>query len=124
MRFECQKDCVICCTRPGVIYFSEEDIVVAGKFLRLAPDQFKLKYLVRAGDTWYIDVDDRPCPFLKLKGCSIHTAKPQQCRAYPFWRENLLSKKHWKVVGEVCPGVDVGPRISPDKVEEFLHKEI
>ncbi len=124
LRFECQKDCNVCCMRPGVVYFSEEDILAAANFLKMPQLEFKTKYLDHVNDSWFVDVGNNPCPFLKSNGCSIHSAKPRQCRAYPFWRENLLSKKHWKVTGEVCPGIGVGPAIPLDIITDYFEKDV
>lgn len=124
LRFECQKGCNTCCNRPGVVYFSKEDIAAAANFLNIPQSEFKMKYLDRVNDSWFIDVGNNPCPFLTLNGCGIHSAKPQQCRAYPFWRENLLTRKQWKITAEICPGIGVGPAIPLDIITDFYEKDV
>jgi hypothetical protein len=91
--------------------------------LSVSPAQFKEKYLVSAGGEWYIDVGDKPCSFLGDDGCRIHSAKPQQCRSYPFWRENLQTRRSWKVTGEICPGIDIGPMVPLDTIMDFFEKD-
>ncbi|MFQ5443237.1 MAG: YkgJ family cysteine cluster protein [Nitrospinales bacterium] len=121
VRFECQKDCFKCCLKPGVIYFSNEDIRNVSQFLKVSPAKLKAEYLVNDDGEWMIDVEqDRVCPFLGEKGCLIHEAKPRQCRAYPFWRENLETKKHWRLTGGFCPGIDIGPMIPAADIKKDL----
>lgn len=124
LRFACQSGCVKCCLTPGVIFFDAEDIEKASAYLRMSPDQFKAECLVRENGEWMIDVSEvKRCPFLAAYGCKIHDAKPKQCQTYPFWRENLESKRHWKAVGLFCPGVNVGPEVPAGTVRENLEKD-
>jgi hypothetical protein len=51
------------------------------------------------------------CPFLEATGCSIHPAKPTQCRIFPFWPEFVDSAREWKKAAQFCPGIDQGPPI-------------
>jgi Fe-S-cluster containining protein len=48
------------------------------------------------------------CHFLIEGGCSIHPAKPTQCRLFPFWPELVEDRKEWKKTGRMCPGIGVG----------------
>ena len=121
IRFECQSDCFKCCLQPGVIYFSAEDIRRVSKYMELAPEKLQAGYLKKEGGQWLINVEaDTPCPFLSRQGCVIHKAKPEQCRTYPFWRENLSSKTQWKSAAEFCPGIGLGPMIPPETIKDVL----
>jgi Fe-S-cluster containining protein len=44
-------------------------------------------------------------------GCSIHPAKPTQCRLFPFWPEIVSSLKAWRRTARLCPGIGQGPLI-------------
>jgi Fe-S-cluster containining protein len=55
------------------------------------------------------------CVFLRRdeKGrglCSIYPVRPTQCRTWPFWPENLSSKRAWITAKKrtPCPGMDNG----------------
>ena len=47
------------------------------------------------------------CHFLREDGCSIHPAKPTQCRIFPFWPE-LTTKRKWRATANWCPGIGKG----------------
>jgi uncharacterized protein len=51
------------------------------------------------------------CHFLRDDGCSIHPAKPTQCRIFPFWPELVESRREWKRTAGYCPGMDTGSLI-------------
>ncbi len=46
---------------------------------------------------------DAPCGFLRDDGCSIHPAKPTQCRIFPFWPELVEDKAEWHKTADWCP---------------------
>lgn len=53
------------------------------------------------------------CVFLRenkegQRGCSIYDVRPQQCRTWPFWPENLKTPKHWQRAAVRCPGMGAG----------------
>jgi Fe-S-cluster containining protein len=56
------------------------------------------------------------CIFLDRKSvpgkaiCGIYHARPTQCRTWPFWPENLKTKRAWEGVKRrtPCPGMDSG----------------
>ena len=54
---------------------------------------------------------DANCRFLKNDGCSIHPAKPTQCRIFPFWPELVESRREWQKTSRYCPGMGQGPLI-------------
>jgi len=121
VRFECQPQCFKCCLKPGVIYFSDADILQAAKFLQCSPAAFKSRYLVEDDGLWLLDVtEDEPCPFLALQGCRIHESKPAQCATYPFWKENLESRNFWKLTAMFCPGIGLGPMFPVAAIKKAL----
>ena len=123
LRFECQADCFRCCCKPGYVFFDNADIKNAAQFLDSTPAEFKSTYLIRENGDWVLEVeDDQPCTFLTREGCSIHPAKPKQCRAFPFWKENLEDKNTWRLLGGFCPGIDRGPMVAVEAIKNFLKK--
>ncbi len=48
---------------------------------------------------------DGHCVFLHGATCSVHEAKPVQCRTWPFWQELLETKTAYQQqVLDFCPG--------------------
>jgi Fe-S-cluster containining protein len=43
--------------------------------------------------------------------CSIHENRPQQCRTWPFWPENIKSPRAWQRTSRACEGINRGPVI-------------
>jgi Fe-S-cluster containining protein len=112
LRFECQKGCTACCEQPGFVYLTEEDLRRAAEFLGMKPKEFERRYVYRTTHKLRLRVPaEARCPFLEATGCSIHPAKPTQCRIFPFWPEYVDSAREWKKAARFCPGIDQGPLI-------------
>jgi uncharacterized protein len=110
--FECQQGCTNCCKVRGFVYLSENDVLRAAAFLKLTPEQFEEQHLVRFAHTIRLRKPlDSQCHFLRDNGCSIHPAKPTQCRLYPFWPELVENQKAWREAGSNCPGIGKGELI-------------
>jgi Fe-S-cluster containining protein len=55
-------------------------------------------------------------------GCTVYSARPLQCRSYPFWSANLADEVSWKSEATRCPGIGQGPLHSRRKIERWLRK--
>ena len=94
------------------MYLSENDLRRAAKFVGLTPRAFEKRYVYRTTNQLrFRKPPDRQCPFLDATGCSIHPAKPTQCRTFPFWPELVENREAWKQTGKFCPGIGKGPLI-------------
>ena len=111
LTFSC-TGCGICCKEKGYVFFNDDDIKRASKFLEISPLVFINKYLeYEEGYGYYIKVtDDKACTFLDENNrCTINSAKPNQCATFPYWKEymdkngNLISGKFKRA----CPGVKI-----------------
>jgi uncharacterized protein len=112
LRFQCQPGCTRCCDQQGYVYLSESDLKSAAKFLGLSPRQFEKRYVYRTRHLRRLRKPrDRQCPFLLGGGCSIHPAKPTQCRLFPFWPELVEQTKAWTETAAWCPGIGQGQLI-------------
>ena len=58
------------------------------------------------------------CPFLNGGGCSIHPAKPTQCRIFPFWPELVDNRKEWFKTAAYCPGIGKGELVEIETVRK------
>jgi len=117
MRFECQPGCTECCRQKGFVYLSEADLLRAAAFLGMAPAEFERRYIFRTRKRMRLRVPrDATCYFLTAEGCSIHPAKPTQCRIFPFWPELVDSRREWlKVARLYCKGIGQGPLIQIER---------
>ena len=113
LRFACQPGCTACCEQKGFVYVTESDLVRAAEFLGISPAEFERKYVFRTRNRMRLRVPrDASCHFLTASGCSIHPAKPTQCRIFPFWPELVGSRREWqKTARSYCPGMNQGPLI-------------
>src|SRR5262245_32512402 len=96
IRFTCQSGCTACCTQKGWVYITEGDLARASEFLGISPAEFEARYVYRTRHVLRLRKPPRKqCHFLENSGCSIHPAKPTQCRLFPFWPELLERPSAW-----------------------------
>ncbi len=109
-RFACQLGCVNCCQRPGDVFLTAADRDRIADHLGLSSAAFEQRYCDHddEGTLHLTNPAADSCHFLLEDGCAIHEVKPLQCRTFPFWPENVRSRKRWKGVGGYCPGVGAG----------------
>jgi Fe-S-cluster containining protein len=63
------------------------------------------------------------CPFLEDHGCSIHPAKPTQCRTFPFWPELVERRAAWNRTARYCPGIGKGELIQIGSAMEIAEEQ-
>jgi len=115
LRFECQPGCTACCEQKGFVYLTEDDVPRAAQFLGMTAAAFERKYVYRTKNRRRLRVPrDSQCTFLRDGGCSIHPAKPTQCRIFPFWPELVQSRQEWLKAAKYCPGMGKGTLIQID----------
>ena len=118
-RFECQKGCINCCTQKGHIFLNEDDITRIAAHLHLERLEFEKRYIHRGkqGPRFRL-AHSQPCFFIVEGGCSIHEVKPLQCKAFPYWPENIMTRSAWTALRHYCPGIGVGPLVQIESVRE------
>jgi Fe-S-cluster containining protein len=94
------------------VYITESDLERAAAYLGIKPADFERRYVFR---TRYLLRLRKPrrsqCHFLRNYGCSIHPAKPTQCRLFPFWPELVENRDNWAETATTCPGIHKGQLI-------------
>ena len=108
LQFTC-TGCGDCCTgAPGYVWVSREEIEALAGFLGLALDDFGKRYLRKVGSRHsLIERPNGDCVFYE-RGCTVYPARPSQCREFPFWSENLKSRRAWQETAAGCPGMGKG----------------
>src|SRR3954454_25105219 len=119
MRFSCQRGCTRCCTQKGWVYLSVDDVARLAAFLGMRTSELRRRYLYCTKHTIRLRKPRQgQCPFLKADGCSVHPAKPTQCRVFPLWPELIEDKKELEETAQWCPGIGKGNLVSIKTLEE------
>src|SRR2546426_9873212 len=106
LQFGC-TGCGNCCTgAPGYVWVKEKEIEALARLLGLSVQAFGKRYLRRVGARYSLLERARgECVFYRDGGgCTVYAARPEQCRTFPFWPENLRAAGAWEQLKRDCPG--------------------
>lgn len=119
LQFSCTQ-CGDCCTgRPGCVWVSQAEMEDLSRFLGISPGDFSKRYIREVGSRYsLIEKPNGDCVFF-AKGCTVYSARPLQCRIFPFWPENLKSERVWREVASECPGAGQGRLYSAEEIERI-----
>jgi len=104
--FNCTR-CGICCQGVGGIVLAEKDLLRLADHLAMTPETFLQEWTERRGRLPSLRAGaDGYCVFFAPGlGCSVHAARPDVCRAWPFFRGNLEDAASYEMAREDCPGI-------------------
>jgi Fe-S-cluster containining protein len=118
LRFECTR-CGHCCTgEPGFVWVNDEEIKAIAEFRGESAEQFLALCTRQAhrGPTLR-EKQDGDCVFYESKkGCTIYPVRPRQCRTWPFWESNVVTREAWDRTCEICPGSGQGELIPEEEI--------
>ena len=127
IRFECQGSSNCCVSRGsyGYVYLSNKDILRLSKFTKLKYDDFIKLYCDKTdGFTHFKEKkNSSKCIFLDKKKCSVYKARPIQCRTWPFWKENMNTKKWNNEISKLCPGINKGGKFSKKNIDKVINED-
>jgi Fe-S-cluster containining protein len=125
LAFECTR-CSNCCRHdPGYVFLSRKDLDTLCRHTGLNEAQFKEKYcrVVNFGIIARLSLTEKrnnDCVFWEGEGCSVYGARPLQCRAFPFWVQNVETRDGWESAAEDCPGMNRGKTHDRAAIEVWL----
>lgn len=104
--FSCQR-CGKCCEGRGGIVVGPRDLPRLCAYFGLPAEEVLARYTETIGGKPVLKCgEDGFCLFFKAgKGCAIHPARPAVCRAWPFFRGNLVDSVSFAMAREDCPGI-------------------
>ncbi len=125
--FECQGSGKCCSSRGehGYVYLTLKERKILSDHFSLSLVEFDNKYCQLTDELYHLKnkANNCDCIFLKNKKCSIYDKRPFQCRTWPFWPENLSSKKNWVVdVEQFCPGANKGKKHDAAAIQKILNE--
>jgi hypothetical protein len=123
VRFGCTgsgKCCFIHGEHAYVYFTREEELAIAGH-LGLQVKTFRRRHTRRTSfGPRTLRFPDGRCTFLHENRCSIYAVRPEQCRTWPFWPENMDPAVWEREVAAFCPGVGRGRRYSLEEIRAIL----
>jgi hypothetical protein len=104
--FECRK-CGQCCEGRGGIVVGPKDASRLAAWLGLSVKSMAEKYCEMSRGKLVLTIgSDGFCIFFRAgQGCGVHPAKPDICRAWPFFRGNLEDPESYAMARSYCPGI-------------------
>ncbi|WP_243309976.1 YkgJ family cysteine cluster protein [Fundidesulfovibrio agrisoli] len=103
--FECRR-CGHCCLGEGGIVLTVKDQQRLADHLGLELAAFLQAHTTTRGTKVHLGVRaDGLCVFFD-EGCGIHPARPDICRAWPYFRGNLIDDSSWELALEYCSGIN------------------
>jgi uncharacterized protein len=120
--FACTQ-CGNCCTgAPGVVWVNDDEIEQIAAVLGKTPDEVRRTETRRVGQQISLkERDNGDCTFFdpKTRRCTVYSARPAQCRTWPFWNSNLESPEAWKTMQQGCPGAGHGALYPVEEIKRL-----
>ena len=121
LRFKCTQ-CGDCCTgAPGYVWVNQGEIkAIAAELGEADVEAFEDKYIRKVGIRRSLrEFPNGDCVFFdsEKRKCTVYSARPRQCRTWPFWDSNLKSPQAWAETCEVCPGSGTGKLYQIEHIE-------
>jgi Fe-S-cluster containining protein len=121
VKFECQENCGKCCTARGdyeYVWLTMNDILRFAAYFKITVHRFVTMYCAAEKGGGIRLNPKGTCQFLEGTKCSVHEARPEQCRKYPF--SEIFNTFRWEDAQKTCPGIGKGREYSEDEVVDII----
>lgn len=114
LKFKCEgTSCGDCCSGkwgPGYVWLAVDEMQEIARLKGMSLEDFAMKYVRKVGTRYSLtEKPNNDCIFFDPEiGCTVYSARPQQCRSYPFWPEVVKSPETWSEEAHNCPGINCG----------------
>ncbi len=118
LRFKC-TGCGDCCTgAPGYVWVNKVEIAALASQVGMAIAEFEAKYVRDVGVRKSLkEYSNGDCVFFdgKTRKCRVYSARPRQCRTWPFWDSNFAPLRHGLNVHRCAPAAARARSISSSR---------
>ena len=102
--FKCEQ-CGNCCAVPGYVHLKLSEAREMAGLLKMPFKDFRKKYITRDGKQLALKMPEKGgCIFFINRRCIIYSARPGQCRTFPFWKDSFENQREWNYVRLYCRG--------------------
>jgi uncharacterized protein len=128
LAFEC-IGCGDCCAGPdeGYVWVTDADILAIAEQLDITEADMRRDHVRKVGKRQSLREvkKTKDCIFLtecetEGRGCQVYSARPIQCRTWPFWMGNLTCPEAWAHAGLRCRGINRGRRYSLEEIQQRI----
>ena len=120
LRFTC-TGCGDCCTgAPGYVWVNQEEIDAMAEIVGMDRATFEETYVRQIGIRRSLhEYPNGDCVFFdpEERNCLVYSARPRQCRTWPFWDSNLRTPEDWERTCQECPGSGKGKLHQLNEIE-------
>lgn len=122
IQFECQGTGKCCLSRGdyGYVYLSLKDQKRFADFFKVSKKEFIEKYCEKTDGHIHLRNPDKACEFLEKKRCTVYEGRPDQCRTWPFWPENMNAKTWNEEVVPFCKGIGKGKLYTEAEIKALI----
>lgn len=118
LHFTCTQ-CGDCCAGfPGYVWVDDAEIAALAEFLGEPLETVRAVYTRKVGSRRSLrEKANDDCVFWERgTGCTVYSARPKQCRTWPFWESNMKNEATWQRTAEGCPGCNHGELIPSEEI--------
>jgi Fe-S-cluster containining protein len=122
LRFGCTR-CGHCCTgAPGYVWVTDAEIEAIASLRSELVAETRALFTSAVGKRRSLrEKTNGDCVFYDHRaGCTVYSARPTQCRTWPFWESNVVTEEAWQHTCEICPGCGSGDFVSTDEITKRI----